>query len=256
MSSGRFPPRSLLAAVRFLTCIPVPSGGVTEREIGRSAVFFPVVGALIGAILLGLYCLFDLVFPAPVARVLVLASLVGISGAIHLDGLADAADGLYGGRDRDHALRIMRDPHVGAMGVVAVLTNLLLKTAAAVSLSEAAFRQGVLVMPVAGRVAMVLALMFPYARDEGLGLVFARHRQRTDSLAAAVLAFGAALYALGPAGFWALLGSLAAAAGVLGIAWSRIRGVTGDVLGAVNETAECAFLLVLLAVSPAPLPSV
>jgi adenosylcobinamide-GDP ribazoletransferase len=247
MGRGRFPVRSLLAAIRFLTRLPVPAENLTEREIGRSAVLFPVVGLLIGGILLGLYRLFGLLFPAPVARLLVLVSLVAVSGAFHLDGLADTVDGLYGGRDREQALRIMRDPHIGAMGVVAIVAVLLLKTAALVSLSEAFFNKGILVMPVAGRGAMVAALMLPYARDEGLGRVFARHRSRTDPIVAAVLVFGLAIYALGPAGLWAVLGALAAAAGVLGIAWRRIRGVTGDVCGAVSEVAECAFLLALLA---------
>lgn len=246
--------RSLLAAVRFLTLLPVPAGDLTEQEIGRSAVLFPVVGALLGGILLCLYRLFGLVFPVPVARLLVVVSLVAISGAIHLDGLADAVDGLYGGKDRDQALRIMRDPHIGAMGAVAVVLLLLLKSAAVLSLSEAFFRKGILVMPVVGRGAMVAAFLLPYARDDGLGRAFARHRSRTDPFVAAALVFGAAVYAFGTAGLWVLLGSLAAAGGVLGIAWRRIRGVTGDVCGAVNEVAECAFLLVLLAASSSPLP--
>ncbi|MGA6993042.1 MAG: adenosylcobinamide-GDP ribazoletransferase [Candidatus Deferrimicrobiaceae bacterium] len=255
MGRERFPVKSPFAAIRFLTRIRVPVGGLTEREIGRSAAFFPVVGLLIGGLLLGLYRLFGLFFPVPVARILVLTSLVAVSGAFHLDGLADAVDGLYGGRDRDDALRIMRDPHIGAMGATAVVMVLLLKTAAAVSLSEEAFRGGLLVMPVAGRGAMVAALLLPYARDEGLGLAFARHHSRADSVAAAIMILAAAFYFLGPAGLWALLGSLAAAGVVLWIAWHRIRGVTGDVCGAVNEVVECAFLMVLLAfASPFPVP--
>lgn len=255
VSRGRFPVKSLLAAIRFLTRIPVPAGGLTEREIGRSAAFFPVVGVLLGGFLLGLYRLFGLSFPVPFARILVLASLVAVSGAFHLDGLADAVDGLYGGRDRDDALRIMRDPHIGAMGAIVVVMVLLLKTAAAVSLSEEAFRGGLLVMPVAGRGAMVAALLLPYARAEGLGRAFARHHSRADSIVATIMIFGAAFYVLGPAGLWALLGSLAAAGVVLWITWRRIRGVTGDVCGAVNEVVECVFLMVLLASwSPFPVP--
>lgn len=248
------PMRSLLAAIRFLTRLPVPAGNLTEQDIGRSAVFFPVVGLLIGGILLGFYRFFSLIFPVPVARLLVLMSLVAISGAFHLDGLADTVDGFYGGKDREEVLRIMRDPHVGAMGAVAIVTILLLKTAAVVSLSEAFFRKGILIMPAVGRGATVVALMFPYARDGGLGWLFAQHRSRLDPVAAAVLVSGAAIYAFGPEGVWAVLGSLAAAGGVLGLAWRRIRGVTGDVCGAVNEAAECAFLLALLAVSPGSFP--
>jgi adenosylcobinamide-GDP ribazoletransferase len=239
--------RSFLAALQFLTCIPVSVSGLSEREIGRSAAFFPVVGVVVGAAMVGFYRLSLLALPRPAARILVLAALVAVSGAFHLDGLADSADGLYGATGREEALRIMKDPRTGPMGVVAIVIVLMLKAAAAVTLPEEAFRGGLLAMPVAGRGAMVLALALPSARPSGLTGLFARHRLRADPCVAVILMSGAALVALGPAGLAALLGSLTAAGWLLLRSWRRIRGVTGDVCGAVSEVAECAFLLALLA---------
>lgn len=239
--------RSLLAAFQFLTFLPIPVHRMSEREIGRSAVFFPIVGVIVGGGLVVLYRLSVLLIPVPVARVLVLAALVAVSGACHLDGLADTADGLYGGRDREGALRIMKDPHVGAMGVVAIATLLMVKTAAAVTLPEEAFRGGIVAAVAVGRGAMVLALALPCARPLGLAGAFSRHRLRADPWIAAVLMSGAALWMLGPRGLTALLGSLAAAGWLLLRSWRKIGGVTGDVCGAAGEVAECAFLLFLLA---------
>lgn len=242
--------RSFLIAAQFLTRVPIPLGAVTEREIGRSAIAFPIVGALAGGLLLGSYLLLGLVFPTPVARLLALVVLIVLSGAFHLDGLSDTVDGLYGGHDRESALRIMHDPHVGAMGVVAIVTILLVKAAALLSLSEEFVRGALLIMPIIGHGAMVVALALPAARPTGLGKVFAEHHSGRDLTVAVGVMTGATFGVLKVAGVCALAAALAASAVILGLAWQKIHGVTGDVCGAANEVAEGAFLLVLLAVSP------
>jgi len=242
--------KSLLVAVSFLTRIPVSVEAATEREIGRSALWFPIVGMLVGGILLGSYLVFHLIFPALVAKVLVLVVLILISGAFHLDGLADTIDALYGGKDREDALRIMKDPHVGAMGVIAIVAVLLLKTAAAVSLSEPCFRGALLTMPIVAHGAMVAALALPYARPSGLGKAFADHRSHWDIVLAALLTFGAAFALLKFSGVGALLIALGAAGLLVSLAWRKVRGITGDVCGAVNEVAEAGFLLALTALAP------
>ncbi len=242
--------RSLLVAVQFLTCIPVPIQGATAREIGRSATFFPLVGVLIGGVLYGAYLLLGLVFPDLVARLLTLLVLIAVSGSFHLDGLSDAVDGLYGGRTREDALRIMRDPHVGAMGVVAIVAALLLKAALFVSFSEAAFRGAILTMPVVGHAVMVAFLALPYAREEGLGRAFADHRWKGDVPLAGMLAAGVVFAVQQYAGLLALVGTCAAASVLLLLSWRKIGGVTGDVCGAANEVGETAFLLSLLALAP------
>jgi adenosylcobinamide-GDP ribazoletransferase len=242
--------RSLLVAVQFLTRIPVPVGKVTEKEIGRSALCFPLVGLLVGGILLGAYLLSSLAFPPLLARVLTLIVLILVSGAFHLDGLADTIDALYGGRDREDALRIMKDPHVGAMGGIALGSVLLLKAAAMVTLPEAYFRGALIAMPVVGHCAMVAVLAWPYARSSGLGKVFADHRLRMDGVFAAVVATFVAFGILKFAGTGALFGALLCGAVLLGLVLKKIRGVTGDVCGAINEFTETGFLITLSALAP------
>lgn len=241
--------RTLLVAVQFLTRIPVAVDNATEREIGRSALCFPLVGLLLGGILLGSYLAAELVFPPLVARVLAWVILILLSGAFHLDGLADAVDGLYGGRDREGALRIMKDPHIGAMGVIAIGLSLLLKATVGAVLPEPVFRAALLTLPLVGHSAMVAALGLPYAKAAGLGKVFADHRRSLDLVVAAVLAIAAAFGTLKFAGLGALLVATAFAAILLTIAWKKLRGVTGDVCGAVNEVAEIGYLLGLSALA-------
>lgn len=237
--------KPLLAAVQFLTRLPCPTGEPTERQIGRSALFFPVVGLLIGALLVGTAEVAALTFPPMVTRAIVLVMLIVVSGAFHLDGLADMVDGLYAGRDREDALRIMRDPHVGAMGVTAIGAVLLLKTAAAFSLDDDRFLAASLATPVVGRGFMVVALALPYARPDGLGAVFARHRSVLDPIVAVATMAAVCAAVLGIPGLRALAGAALGAAGTLFVAWRRLRGVTGDVCGAVNEISETSFLVAL-----------
>jgi cobalamin 5'-phosphate synthase/cobalamin synthase len=241
--------RKLLVAVQFLTRIPVAVDDATEREIGRSALCFPFVGLLLGGILYGSYLGASFIFPTLVARILTWVILILLSGAFHLDGLADTVDGLYGGKDRDDALRIMKDPHIGAMGVIAIGVNLLLKAAVGAVLPEPVFRAALVTLPVVGHSAMVAALGLPYARAAGLGKVFADHRRTTDLVLAALLAITAAFGLLKFAGLGALLGATVCSAILLAIAWRKVRGVTGDICGAANEVAEIGYLLGLSAMA-------
>ena len=101
-----------LAALQFLTILPVKRN-FTSEQIGRAAVWFPVVGLIIGAILFGLHYVLKLLLPSGVVNGLLLAALVLLSGGLHLDGLADTIDGLAGHRTPERRLEIMRDSHIG-----------------------------------------------------------------------------------------------------------------------------------------------
>lgn len=239
--------RRLRIALQFLTCLPLPGGQTSARELGRSAVYFPVAGLLVGAAVLGAYWLLGRALPVPAARVLALTVQVLLTGALHLDGLADTVDGLAGGSSREETLRIMRDPHVGAVGVVAVVLILLIKAVALLLLPEAVCRGALVVAPVAGRGAMVGSLAFPYVRETGVGRAFADHRSPLDPLAAAGVVAVAAGAVLGGPGVGAVLGGLAVGAAVMAVVFRRIGGVTGDVCGAVSEVVETGFLVALLA---------
>ena len=230
--------RAAAAAVAFLTIVPigrrVDLGG---EDVARGSVFFPLVGAAIGgAVGLSAVALDD-VLPVLVAAALAVALEAIVTGVIHIDALADVADGLGGGT-RERALAIMRDPRVGSFGAAAVVLDLLVKVAAVLAVLELEQPVFVLVAVWAvGRTApLALASVLPYARaDSGSG------RTLTDGAGTVRLALGLALavaIAVAVAGERSLAIFAAAVVSVLVVglvARARFGGVTGDVLGAAVE---------------------
>jgi adenosylcobinamide-GDP ribazoletransferase len=178
------------------------------------------------------------------ASALVVVALAALTGALHLDGLADSADALLGGRSPEHRLEIMRDPHNGAFGFAAVGSVLVLKWAALVPL-EGWLRDGsLLLVPALGRWAVLpLLIAFHPARGEGMGFDVHVAARAPGVLGATLIAAGASLAIFGPPGA-ALAGAALGVALLLGaVATSRLGGVTGDVLGCTVEVAETALLL-------------
>jgi adenosylcobinamide-GDP ribazoletransferase len=237
--------RPAAAAVTFLTRAPLGRFVRVEAEdIARGAWFFPVVGGAVGGAC-GL--LADVVagwLPALAAGTLAVGAAALLTGAMHLDALADTADSL-GGATRERALEIMRDHAVGAFGATALIVVCILDAAVlgALAQSDDAALVG-LAAGAAGRAAMLPpALALPYVRTgEGQGRVLAGMGRATVVVALAV----AGLLALpaGAAGLWGA-GAAALAAFVLGLfARHRFGGVTGDVLGATAKLAETAALVV------------
>ncbi|HHB76813.1 MAG TPA: adenosylcobinamide-GDP ribazoletransferase, partial [Desulfobulbus sp.] len=158
-----------VAAIRFLTIFPCPGQlGSDGKDIAGSTPFFPVVGLFLGCIAAGLSWLFWTLFSSLVAAVLITIVLMGFSGGLHLDGLADTADGFLSTRPRSQILEIMRDSRIGAMGVIALVMLLLLKVTALSSLDRGQVVRATLLVPIAGRCAIVLVIaLLPYARKEG-----------------------------------------------------------------------------------------
>ena len=172
------------------------------------------------------------------AAVLVVV-LLSFSGCLHLDGLADTADGFLSSRPRERILEIMKDSHIGAMGVIAIVCLLLLKFASLASLPAATLWPAVLLMPLAGRCAIVVHMaLLPYARPSGLGAIFYRRRPRWAAVwAAAVLAVVCTAF-LGWRGLllWAVCMAVTGAFSVY--VYRKIGGATGDTFGAVCEIVE------------------
>lgn len=238
------------AALSFLTPVPVPAswaGG--ERELARSVYYFPIVGLLIGGVAAAVCFGLDHVLPPLATSVIVVVILIAASRGLHLDGLADTADGLLSSRPREQMLAIMRDSHTGAMGVIAVVSLLLAKTVLLASIAPDGSRwRLVLLTPLAGRCAMVVVkAVFRYARAEG-GLATAfvlggAHRWVLLAWApVVVLAVGWLL--AGPQGLVAAAAALAAGLLVGLYCHRKIGGYTGDTLGATNELVECVPALV------------
>ncbi len=233
--------RGLFAAIGFLTRLPVPAS-VFDEEGSPSAqlAWYPAVGLLIGGLL---WCLAWLLSGAPplLAAALLLAAWVVLTGALHLDGLADSADAWVGGLgDRERTLTIMKDPRSGPIGVTAVVLVLLLKFAALASLPHPS--AVIWVAPLLGRAALTLAFMTtPYVRSGGLGSGLAGE----SGLACTVALLATTLISL----FAGWHGVRALIVAALVFAWwrwtcrRRLGGMTGDTCGALAELTEMAVLV-------------
>jgi adenosylcobinamide-GDP ribazoletransferase len=236
--------RPLVAAFAFLTRVPVSSGPLLETDLGRSVAFFPVVGLVLGLVLAGLAALLGGALPSTVLAVLLIAALAGLTGGLHIDGLADTFDALGGGRgDRQRMLDLMRDSRIGAHGAAALVLVLLLKVFALAAVLQRRDLTLVLLFPAIGRWAVTpWIVLHPYARAEGLGRAF-NGEARAREVAIATVIVAAAVLLLGPRLIAPALGALAAAA--LFALWLRRRlgGLTGDVYGATIELAEATALV-------------
>ena len=237
---------SFLTALAFLTRIPVRSAIWTPEAIGRSAAMFPVVGALVGvAEVLILWMCRRVMPPTLTATVIVLTGIV-LTGALHLDGLADMADGFGGGRTRDDVLRIMRDHQIGTYGAIALIMTLLLQISAIASLIERdAAARFLVVAPAASRWAMVLlGRRLPYARPEpGLGRALTDHVRDREVWGSTVLVLVIATVVARWSGLVSLALTLPLTAGLGFVCWRRIGGVTGDTFGATAVLCETVVLV-------------
>ena len=239
----------LLTALHFLTTIPLlPKRNFSDEEFGRAVSFFPLVGAIIGGILAGIYYVMVFFFPDFVIAALILGFWLLLTGALHLDGLLDSVDGLLGGYDQDSRLKIMKDQRVGAFGFAAGASLLLLKFAMLVSIltSQQAI-PALLLTPTIARWNLSIAIAaFPYARERGLG----RGVKNFTTWKQVVLATVTALLMALLVSQW--MGMIVMGISVL-IVWlcaqfsiQRISGLTGDVYGAIVEIIEAVVLLLFV----------
>ena len=243
--------RVALTAVMFLTRLPCPAWvGHDAPTLSRSSVWFPAVGVAVGAFGALAYALAGLAFPAWLAAAAALAATVWLTGAFHEDALGDTFDGFGGGWAPDDILRIMRDSRLGTYGTVALVLTLGARWGALATLGAgggAPVAAALVAAHALGRwTALPLILWLPYVRETGTGKPFAASVTPTR-LAVGTLGTAAVLaLALG----WSAVPVAATALALVAVggrtARARIGGMTGDVLGAVNQVVELATYLVLL----------
>jgi adenosylcobinamide-GDP ribazoletransferase len=183
-------------------------------------------------------------FPAWAAGIVTLVVWVVLTGGLHLDGLADCCDGLLASTSVERRLEIMKDPHVGAFGVIGLVLLLMLKAAALGSLTPAA-GSGILLAATLSRWCILPAGLLPLARPSGMGADFALGFRGPFIIWGAVLPLAIAIF-LGLHGIVSTLAGLGAGALVLWLAKSRIGGVTGDVFGMLVELVETIVLIAFL----------
>jgi adenosylcobinamide-GDP ribazoletransferase len=237
-------------ALAFLT----PFGGA-EEPTPRSLDWFPIVGVLLGMILGGVWWFADGLWPPLVTAALVVAADLAVTGMLHIDGLADAADGLLAPMDRARRLAVMSDPTTGAFGVATVAIVLVLRVAALSALTVAIAPNPLLLAAVwcASRTVMaVIARTLPYARNVGLATAFLGGGPLPVALVGTLLASALAIAGGGELRSRAVavlaVGACLATGGlVAAFSQRRIGGFTGDVLGAAGVLGETVALLVLSA---------
>ena len=247
--------REFITALQFLTRIRlVGNPGCDDELFGRSVKFFPLVGLAAGGILALAAFLSGGWMPGTVRSILLVTLSVFITGGLHCDGLMDSADGLFSGRSRERMLEIMKDSHVGAFGVIAIILLLLWKWSLIHDMPGSLLGTALISMTTISRFSMVVAILrFPYARAEGMGKAFAVH-SGMESLKIATLTLAGLLSGLylimGQFVFW--VAAVSAIVAVLFTFWfgnwatRKVGGLTGDLYGAVTELSELLVLAVFL----------
>ena len=237
---------SFLVGLQFLTRIRIVRQTVwTAEDFGRSTRFFPLVGLVLGiCYALAAWILVSVLGMRALTAALLLILPLLLTGGLHADGFMDTADGVFSGRERERKLEIMKDSRVGSFGVVAFVLLMFLQFALLLDMSPPLLVPVFFVMPIIGRMAMVLAVScFPYARADGMGKTYADMADRGTVAIAAVTASVLVIP----------IGLLATLALVLGIVFALLfcrwmtailGGVTGDVYGAATVLTETIVLAV------------
>ncbi|MBF9032103.1 adenosylcobinamide-GDP ribazoletransferase [Rhodobacterales bacterium HKCCE3408] len=238
--------RDLFRATGLLTRIPVPPVETAPGGMAAAAWAWPLIGALVGAVGAGVAAIAaHLGLPVWPAAVLGLAAMVLLTGGLHEDGLADTADGLFGGATRERRLEIMRDSRVGSYGVLALGLVLILRWSCIAALLAAGSVWALIAAAAISRAGMAaLMAALPHARPDGLAQITGRP-SRSVALVAVGIGLVVAVFCPGGIG--------AAALAALALVWigrmaqARIGGQTGDILGASCQLAEAAAMVVIAA---------
>lgn len=237
--------RHFFAALGFLTVLPVPGGKTTPTDMKGAVFFFPVIGVLLGFLTGGCAWLAYTFLPPWPAALIVIAFLLILTGGLHMDGLGDTADGFFSARPRERILTIMRDSHIGAMGVMAIVLVLLAKITAFASMDREAAMRAAFLMPVAGRAFLIIMMaVLPYARPEGgMGSLFYSKSIKTAAVITLIMLLGACWLVAGGRGLAAVVVATAIILLFCVFCRRKIGGATGDTLGAGCELGEAALAL-------------
>lgn len=233
--------KQFILALTFLTRIYIPNNyKVNNKDFANSIWFYPIIGTLIGAVMIGVYwgALF-LTQKETILSLILIISYVALSGGLHLDGLADSFDGLFSGREKNKIFEIMQDSHIGSFGVIGLILYFI---------SLFVFFQYinwslVFLFPLVGRCSVLLAAgISTYAKDEGLGKVIVEYTGYRHIIYALSFSFiiGAIINikTLIPIIICYILVLL-----ITKIISKKLSGITGDIMGMIIEVSQCIFLL-------------
>lgn len=236
--------RRFIIALQFLTIFPVKiRKDLKKEDFGKSLIYFPFSGMLIGLFLVLILYLFAFL-PHLVTIAIVLIASIVITGGMHLDGFADTCDGFYAGRSKEEILAIMRDSRIGTMGVIGIFCLLLLKFALLASIQENILWKPLIMMPLFARWAQLfLCYISKYAREEGKARFFIEYADRKSLILGSIFSVGIFLLLTSLRGLILFFLSTLAVILFMYYVKRRLGGMTGDTIGAASEIAEVALLL-------------
>lgn len=236
--------RRFLIALQFLTIFPVKiRKDLKKEDFGKSLIYFPFIGMLIGLFLVLILYLFAFLPHLTTIVVILIASIV-ITGGMHLDGFADTCDGFYAGRSKEEILAIMRDSRIGTMGVIGIFCLLLLKFALLASIQENILWKPLIMMPLFARwVQLLLCYISKYAREEGKARFFIEYADWKSVIFGSLFSLGIFLLLTELKGLILFFLSTIAVFLFMCYVKKRLGGMTGDTIGATSEIAEVALLL-------------
>lgn len=236
---------SFILVIQFLTRLPINIEiKVKDDSFAKGVIYFPIVGLIIGLINAFVYLLASYALDGLFPIVCTILANICITGALHLDGLADTCDGIYSARKRERMLEIMKDSRIGTHGALAIAFDLLLRLAILSNIPKHSIAWVIALTPVASKMVIpLLSKLSVYARAEGMGGLYIGKQTWGRTIGAVIIGVIIQLSVF-------KLQGLAAAAAVFVVIglyrlyiYSKIQGMTGDTLGAASEIAEITFLL-------------
>jgi adenosylcobinamide-GDP ribazoletransferase len=234
--------RTFLASVSFLTILPV----ATNVPPGRAAVFFPLIGAILGAAGAGVMIAASFVLPISIAALLTVAFWTIVSGVLHEDGLADVADAMRVGRSRAKMLAILKDSRIGTYGAVAIVLSIVARWQALQHVPPARILLVCIVVQSVPRAAMVVLAWTSRPSGDGLGLAFLSSLTTTGAILALAQGLIASMLLGWRPGLLIVAGTYLIVRGARAYFYKRIGGINGDCLGATEQLVEI-FVLILFA---------
>ncbi len=248
--------KNFITALQFLTIFTINKRHeIEENDLARSMSYFPLVGFLVGVILVNADKLFMVIaLPQTIGTLLILVISVLITRALHVDGLADTLDGLMGGTDHTSRLAIMKDSRLGTAGVLGILFSLFMKYLCLNNLIESDRVAVLLTAPVLGRWSQTFMVFnASYGRENGMGKAFVGHLRSSGLVAASLLAVGLTAFVVVRLDMHSVALFVSVLSGVLLFTYlgksyliRKLSGVTGDAIGAMNELNEVLVFLIFV----------
>jgi adenosylcobinamide-GDP ribazoletransferase len=235
--------RRFLAAVSFLTIVPVPSSNVPP---GRSAIFFPLVGAMLGAAGAGLFLAARMVLPDSLAALIAVTFWTVVSGVLHEDGLADVADAMRAGRTREKIMEILKDSRIGSYGAVAIVLSIAARWQALQHVPVSRILEVCIIAQSVPRAAMVALAWLSRPSGDGLGLAFSSSLTTASAIIAIAQGLGVSFLLGWRPGVLIVACAYLVVRGLRAYFYKRIGGVNGDCFGATEQLLEI-FILILFA---------